>query len=126
MKCFAVVSFSLGLIAAALFVTGCESSSTSESAFTLEPGSATLTGREGVTFTAVPSGTNNTLFLPLAWEVDAPGLGTLRGSAGVTAVYTSNGSIGSNVITARDASGREAIAVVNQVRASDLAPAPVE
>jgi hypothetical protein len=80
----------------------------------VDPPSATLSGRETVTFT-VTFDTNDTVFLPLQWSVTEPALGNFRSVAGSAAVYESSGARGNNAIIVKDQGNAEGLATVTQL-----------
>jgi hypothetical protein len=116
------------LTAASCLLLGCDDASTG-SALSISPPSTTIEGKGSVVLTAIatdsdtPTNRNQEIILPLSWEVGNPNLGSVSGNAGFTAVYVSNGRIGQNTIFARDAIGREGVAVVSQVEPPPVATA---
>jgi hypothetical protein len=120
--CLAAVAWMLG-------AAGCEDAETS-SALSVTPASSELIGRGAtVVLTAsmpgdiAPTNTSEEVILPLEWSVSNPSLGGIMRSAGHTAVYESNGTVGQNVVIAKDLFGREGLAAINQRRPEEL-PAP--
>lgn len=99
-----------------VLTTGCESTSTADEVITLTPASATLSG-EGATasFVASVTSTNAELVLPLEWAIGSGNLGRILSTAGLTAIYESNGKIGNNTISVKDQVGQAGVAVINQV-----------
>jgi uncharacterized protein YceK len=98
-----------------LLMSGCESSTTSDSAITITPNAASLTTSNMVaTFTAAGVDTNTVLNLPLKWTVADSSLGTIQAQGGVTAIYLSTGKIGNNTVTVRDQAGEAGVAEVSQ------------
>ncbi len=118
----AILLFSvLALVGAGVgLTTGCESTSTADEVITLTPASATLTG-EGATasFVASITSTNAELVLPLEWAVGSGNLGRILSTAGLTAIYESNGKIGNNTISVKDQVGQAGVAVINQVEVQE-------
>ena len=118
----AILLFSvLALVGAGVWLTtGCESTSTADEVITLTPASATLTG-EGATasFVASITSTNAELVLPLEWAVGSGNLGRILSTAGLTAIYESNGNIGNNTISVMDQVGQAGVAVINQVEVQE-------
>lgn len=113
----------LGLAAA--LSMGCESTETEESSIvvTVSPVDGVLIGANAAaTLTASlgNSDTNNaeSLVLPLKWSVANPSLGSLAKSAGLSAVYVSNGKLGANTISVHDQIGRSGVAAISQVQQS--------
>jgi len=98
-------------------MAGCESTTSADSAMTVDPPSVDLTvSNRTQVFTAALTTTNTTLVLPLNWSVSNPALGTIKASQGVTAVYESAGNVGENTVTVRDQTGNsEAMALVRQL-----------
>ena len=105
-------------------LAGCESAST-DTGITVTPEETTLEGIGATVLLTASSptppvtaadGTNIevTLYLPLEWTVSNPDLGGILASAGYTAVYECNGTIGQNVITVTDQAGNEGEAAVSQ------------
>lgn len=121
-----------GCLAAVVIMAGsagCEDAET-KSGLSVDPPSSDLIGR-GATVVltasmpgdiAVTTNINQEVILPLQWSVSNPSLGGIMRSAGYSAVYESNGTIGQNVIIVKDGYGREGLASVNQRREA----APVE
>lgn len=111
----------LVVIAIMAGAAGCEDAET-RSGLTVDPPSSELIGR-GATVVltvsmpgdvAVTTNINQEVILPLRWSVSNPSLGGMMRSAGYSAVYESNGTIGQNVIMVTDGYGREGLAAVNQ------------
>lgn len=108
-----VVALALGMAA----LCGCESTDSESSAITVTPAQTQVTDRLAtVSLTAASADATMELVLPLVWTVSDASLGSIKSSAGLTAVYESNGRVGNNTITVRDQNDREGIAVVNQRR----------
>ena len=101
-----------------LMTAGCETNDSQDAVIILSPVSANLAGR-GATATFVASakvGTvTNELILPLSWSIGRGDLGRILSTAGVTAIYESNGKIGANTITVVDQIGQAGVAAINQV-----------
>ena len=109
------IAASAGILAVAWLLAGCEGSSTNRG-ITLSPSSVALTNRTGaVTFTAAAVDTNQTLFLPLEWQVSDPSLGRIVSSFGITAVYEGFGGQGNNTVIVKDQSDSEGVALVQQL-----------
>ena len=99
-----------------VLTTGCESTSTADEVITLTPASATLSGKGATaSFVASVTSTNAELVLPLEWAVGSGNLGRILSTAGLTAIYESNGKIGNNTISVQDQVGQAGVAVINQV-----------
>lgn len=81
-----------------------------------------LEGVQTVTFTA--SAEKGDLALPITWSVRDATLGKILSSAGATAVYQSTVKVGDNTVTARDQSGQEGTAVINQIASVSSTNAP--
>lgn len=105
----------MALLAVAMVAgMGCETTETTETVITVSPGSATLHGGLATTNLTASVSENTTLALPLVWSVSNPALGNIQGSSGLTAVYTSTGRAGNNVVTVRDQGQAEGIATIVQ------------
>ncbi len=111
-----VIIKTVGLVAmpilAALIITGCEDRNTGAD-IAVTPQSTSLTGRGSVALTADDA--DGTIVYPLTWSVNNPALGSVIGSGGASAIYESNGKIGSQAVTVIDDTGREGVAVVEQM-----------
>ncbi len=113
------------LMGVAVLSAGCESTESAEDALTVtvNPADGVLVGKNATaTLTASLSNTDTNsleeLVLPLEWRVSNGSLGRIANSAGVSAVYISNGSEGANTITVSDQIGRSGIAAISQVKAA--------
>ncbi len=106
----------MGLLIVVLFATGCEKTTT-RAVIEVSPDAAAVDIRGAVTFTAsIPEAERETrqLYYPLEWQVSNPGLGSVRQTAGDTAVYVAGDSEGVNTITVRDQAGAEGVAAITQ------------
>lgn len=129
MKSLKRLCFLLAALAAVAAVNlGCESTETTESAITVtvEPVGGVLVGKNATaTLTAsimiADSNKTESLVLPLEWNISNGGLGAITKSAGLSAVYVSNGKEGANTISVKDRIGRSGVAAVTQTKP---APAP--
>ena len=111
----------LALVVVAIGLAGCDN--TSDNSLVVTPQAVTLNTTNSsenaqVFVASLPmtsfSDTNSTMFFPLEWSVSDTSLGNIAGHGGDSAVYTRTTGRGSNVITVRDAGGREGIAEVTQ------------
>src|SRR3989339_22841 len=111
--CVAAV-LSVFLVIVSALISGCESADGVDG-LTIDPSSVTLSpsGSNSVVFTATLNATNE-LAYPLEWSVADSALGSISANAANTAVYTSTGRNGNNVVKARDQYGNEGVATVNQ------------
>ena len=105
--------------------TGCESTESAEDVITVavDPAGGVLTGDNATaTLTASLANTDTNsleeLVLPLEWRVSNGSLGSIANSAGLSAVYISNGNEGANTITVTDQIGRSGLAAISQVKAA--------
>lgn len=106
----------MGVLIVVLFATGCERTTTS-AVIDVSPEAAALDIRGAVTFTAsIPDSERETrqLYYPLEWRVSNASLGTLRHSAGDTAVYEAGDVAGVNTLYVRDQAGAEGVAAITQ------------
>ena len=112
------VSLVAALVSAvmAIGLVGCEDAS--NKSLNVAPPSATLdttdAGSAAQVFVASTSDSNSAAFFPLVWSVSDAGLGNIAGQGGASAIYTRTDRLGNNIITVRDAGGREGVAVVTQ------------
>ena len=123
-KSLRVAGVVLALLAIAFigwFTSGCESGSGGRS-LEVEPRNATIGPNISSFKLGVVSGVRD-LSLPLEWSAANAQLGSIAGSSGYTAVYTSTGRSGVNTITVRDQYGVEGVASVEQVDYETDAPA---
>lgn len=106
----------MALLAAALFIgVGCETTESTDTVITVTPASPELEGALATqTLTASTASSNAVLALPLVWTVSDTSLGNIQASAGLSAVYTSTGKTGNNVVTVRDQGQAEGIATIIQ------------
>jgi len=115
----------------ALLGAGCEKTTTektlevtltaaiSENENVVTPAANEIEPRAAVVLTAsVPKTTNETyrIYYPLEWTVANGALGSLRETAGDTAVYVANDVEGVNTVTVRDQAGSEGVAAITQKR----------
>jgi len=116
----------LGLAVAGVALTGCEEVST-DGAMEILPSSPVIGLNAAVELTAIPPGstpdTSNANYLlvpatnaalPFVWEVSNPELGTIISTGGLSAVYRSSRTPGTNAIKVRDQLNREGVTVVTQ------------
>jgi hypothetical protein len=106
----------MGLLIMGLFAAGCEKTTT-RAVIDISPEAAAVEAKGAVTFTAsIPEAERETrqLYYPLDWQVSNPGLGSVRQTAGDTAVYVAGDSEGINTITVRDQAGAEGVAAITQ------------
>jgi len=108
-----VLAVVLGVLAAWVLVTGCESTSGTDTIITVTPATADA-NRAGATIVFTASRGTNDMVLPLLWTVDHPELGRILSSVGVTAIYESSGVRGTSTITVRDQTTAEGMAIVFQ------------
>lgn len=98
-----------------LMMAGCESTSSTDSAISVTPSSAELSSSNNTQiFTASVASSNVALVLPLMWSVSDASLGTIKSSAGVTAIYESKGGEGNNTVMVHDQASAEGVAVARQ------------
>ncbi len=106
----------MGLLIVVLFATGCEKTTT-RATINVTPASAELDIRGAVTFTAaIPESERETrqLYYPLEWRVSNEALGSLRQTAGDSAVYVAGDMAGVNTVSVRDQAGAEGVAAITQ------------
>jgi hypothetical protein len=108
-----ILALVLGALAAWALVTGCESTTGTDTVITVAPATADA-NRAGATVVFTASMGTNSMVLPLIWTVDHPELGRILSSVGVTAIYESSGVAGTSTITVRDQTTAEGLAVVYQ------------
>jgi hypothetical protein len=114
----------IALAGCMLMAAACDDAETGN-ALNVEPAESSLYGAGStVLLTASVVGEDEEMILPLKWSVQNPSLGNILSSAGLTAVYRSNGAIGQNVVFCKDNYGREGLAVVNQKEPEILMMAP--
>lgn len=120
------------LLTAALFSSGCESTNNDEGltlvghtvANTEDTSTIQVTvGKHDSVYLTVTSTGTDDVYQPLTWSVNNPQLGNITKTAGTTATYDSLGTVGNNVISVKDQSGREGIAVVECAAAEETTAA---
>ena len=109
---FGIIGFLLVIVLAA----GCEKATT-KAAIQVTPPSSDIAPHESVTLVASIPDTEQEarqLYSPLLWRVSNPSLGSLRQTAGNTAVYVATGAQGVNAVTVQDQAGAEGVAAITQ------------
>ncbi len=121
-----LVAAVLVLAVAGVALTGCEEVNTRDS-IDIDPSSPVIGLNAVVELTAILPGSTpssvpdagavsstNHLVLPLVWNVSNPELGSIISSAGLSAVYRSNRTPGTNAIKVRDQANREGVTDLTQ------------
>ncbi len=108
----------LAAVLAVVLLTGvgCEKTSNSPT-LAVTPTASEIDVRAAVVLTAaIPEAESETrrIFYPLEWTVGNAALGSLRETAGDTAVYVAGNNEGVNTVTVRDQAGAEGVASITQ------------
>lgn len=107
-----------GVLAVMTLATGCEKTTTSKS-LVVTPAASEIEPRAAVVLTAAIPGTTNVtnrIYYPLEWTVGNGALGSIRDTAGDTAVYVANNVEGVNTVAVRDQTGVEGVASITQAK----------
>ena len=99
--------------AVCVVVVSCEKAS-DVGGVSIDPPDTVLAGSSNTVYFTVSVPSNSATALPLEWSVSDPGLGGIRGVAGVNAVYIRGSPNGINIVTAKSPDGSKGIAVVHQ------------
>jgi len=111
--CFVSLELCLLALILAFLHLGCEEAKNLRG-LTIEPSYVELSGGSNTVILSVSGITNNTLALPVVWQVTNPGLGAITARSGSSAVYARRAAVGDNTVIARDQYNNEGYATVSQ------------